>query len=154
MFKTVGKYSACLLIGAGIGFGLHWHYSGIYDLKQELKAERAKSKLKDGQHDITDRVVTEYIDRIVYVKGKTNEIVKEVPVYIPADIMLPGGFRLLHDAAVRGELSAAASLADARPVDAQTVARTIVENYGTCHEVREQLISLQEWVREQKDVSP
>lgn len=143
-----------LLSGLIVGWVVHGWYTGNKTADDRIAVAEAKTEKQAEQHAITDRVVTEYVDRIVYVKGKTNEIIKEVPVYIPADSSLPGGFRLLHDAAVRGGLPDTPSLTDARPVDTQTVARTITENYGTCHEIREQLISLQDWVNSQSQRQP
>lgn len=140
-----------LIIGIIAGWMAHGWYEGNQTADDRIAAAAAKTEKQAEQHAVTEKVVTEYVDRIVYVKGKTNEILKEVPVYIPADAMLPGGFRLLHDAAVRGELPESAGLADAQPIDAQTASTTVAENYGACHEVRERLIGLQQWVRAQRE---
>lgn len=141
----------------GLLFLTGWVSRGWYadskNADDRIAAAESKIEKQAEQHAITQRVVTEYVDRIVYVKGKTNEVVKEIPVYIPADSMLPGGFRLLHDAAVRSEFPESARSADASPVNTQDVARTVAENYGTCNEFREQLVSLQDWVRRQQGLN-
>lgn len=141
---------------AGLLFLAGWlacsWYTGSKNADDRIAAADAKTEKQSEQHAVTDRVVTEYVDRIVYVKGKTNEIVKEIPVYISGHSMLPGGFRLLHDTAVRGGFSISTRSADAQPVPTQDAARTIVENYGTCNEVREQLLSLQDWILKQKSL--
>lgn len=142
---------------AGLLFLMGWLARGWYaDSKtadERIAVAEAKMEKQSEQYVVTDRVVTEYVDRIVYVKGEINEIVKEIPVYISGDSMLPGGFRLLHDTAVRGGFSISTGSADAQPVSTQDAARTVVENYGTCHEVREQLVSLQTWIRQQQEVN-
>ena len=118
-------------------------------------AEQAAA-LATRQQDVTERVVTQYVDRVRTVREKAREIVKEVPVYVPADSCpLPSGFRLLHDAAALGvpPVPDAAARADAAPVPAQTAAATVADNYGTCRETAEQLRGLQAWVSQQRDAA-
>jgi len=95
----------------------------------------------------SERIVTKYVESIRIIKEKGKTITNEVPIYVPYDsCTLPGGFRVLHDAAASNEFPDAASITDAASVDAQVAATTVVENYSTCYEIREQLISLQDWV--------
>ena len=50
--------------------------------------------VKQGQ--ITERIVTQYVDRVKVIREAGETIIKEVPVYVPADSPdLPGGFRLI-----------------------------------------------------------
>ena len=85
--------------------------------------------------------------RIVTV---TETIIKEVPTYVKTtDCPMPGGFRVLADAAANGELPDPARVADAAPVAAATVAASVADNYGTCHENASCLSGLQDWVRAQ-----
>lgn len=83
----------------------------------------------------------------------TKTIIKEVPTYVKTtDCPMPGGFRVLHDAAANGELPDPARVADAAPAAAATVATTIADNYGTCQETAARLSGLQDWVRAQRDL--
>lgn len=96
-----------------------------------------------------DRIVTQFVDRerVIYKTGET--IIREVPIYVPDDsCSLPGGFRVLYDAAARGELPDPAEVAHARPVAAQAVAAGTVDNFTTCHANAAQLAALQSWIRE------
>ena len=147
---SLGLVALALFLAGWFSHG--WH-AGSKTADDRIAAAEAKAVRQSEQHAVTDHVVTEYVDRIIYVKGKTNEVVKEIPVYIPADSMLPGGFRLLHDAAVRSDFPESARSADASPVNTQDVARTVTENYGACNEFREQLVSLQDWVRRQQGLN-
>lgn len=105
------------------------------------------------QAEVTTQVVTQYVDRWRTVHDAGQTIIKEVPVYVPADSpALPGGFRLLHDAAATGQLPDAAGSADAATVSAQDAAETVAGNYLTCRENAEQLMALQGWVREQRGI--
>lgn len=111
-----------------------------------------------AQAHATTQVVTKYVDRIQVVRQRGSDIIKEVPIYVSdsADATacsLPGGFRVFHDAAAQGELPNPARRADAPAVAAQDAAVTVADNYSSCHANAEQLKSLQEWVRNQHEVS-
>jgi len=110
--------------------------------------------VKQRQADATVQVVTQYVDRVHTVREVGQTIIKEVPVYVPADSpALPGGFRVLHDAAARGELPETARAADAPGVAAQDLADTLAANYLTCRETAEQLTALQVWVAQQRGIN-
>lgn len=85
-------------------------------------------------------------ERVVY-----RDIIKEVPSYVPSDLpMLPGPFRMLHDAAATGSPlpeAGGASAADAAAVTPAALARTITENYERCRNNQQRLTALQEIVR-------
>lgn len=98
------------------------------------------------QGEITKQVVTEYRDRIKVIRETGQTIIKEVPIYVPVDsCQLPGGFRVLHDAAARGELPDPSAGANAAPVPASDVAVTTSTNYTGCRETIEQLNKFQQW---------
>lgn len=107
----------------------------------------AVAAVKQRQAEATVQVVTQYVDRVHTVREVGQTIIKEVPVYVPADSpALPGGFRLLHDAATRGEPPDTTVAADAPSVPAQDLAATVAANYLTCRENAEQLTALQAWI--------
>lgn len=113
----------------------------------------AVASVKQRQAETTVQVVTQYVDRVHTVRVAGETIIKEVPVYVPADSpTLPGGFRLLHDAAARGELPDATGAADASAVPAQDLAATVAANYLACRESAEQLTALQAWVTRQSGI--
>lgn len=119
----------------------------------EYQAEQARAAVPVivRQGAVTERIITKYRDRIVQVKGETVTIEKEIPVYVPpsADCVLPRGWVLLHDAAATRAVPPAPGGVDVTTpaVAASEALRGVVENYGTCHIVRSQLIALQEWLR-------
>ncbi len=143
------------LAGALLAFG--WVKGASHEQAKadaaNLSATARTAIVRQRQAEATVQVLTKYVDRVrtVHVAGET--IIKEVPVYVPADSpALPGGFRLLHDAAATGQLPNAAGIANAAPAPAQDAAETVAANYLTCRENAEQLTALQEWVREQSHV--
>lgn len=119
------------------------------------RGKRRLDELKAKQSKVTVKVETRYLDRVKVIREKGQTIVRNVPVYVPAgSCELPGGFRVLHDAAAQGELPDPASVADAAAVPAQDAAATVADNYATCHESAERLTSLQDWVRRQQELAP
>ena len=141
--------AVALLAVALMGFG--WvkgagHVQAQWDAA-EARQQAVVAGVKIRQAETTVTVVTKYVDRVQYVRTSAAAIEKEIPIYVPLDTpALPGGFRLLHDAAVRGEPADPARGLDAAPVAAQDLARTLAANYAACRETGEQLIALQEWV--------
>ena len=111
-----------------------------------------------AQAQVTERIVTQYVDRVRIVREQADAIIREVPVYVPQscdpDGRLPAGWRVLHDAAASGQPADPARTADAQPVAPDAAAETVARNYLTCRETAEQLTALQQWVREQAAVQP
>lgn len=145
----------CLLaLGAAL-YGTGW-LKGASHVEARQQAELGArhiqlAQTRQRQAEATVQVVTRYVDRVHTVRTAGQTIIKEVPVYVPADSpALPGGFRLLHDAASRGELPDPANTADAPAVPAPDLATTIAANYLSCRENAEQLTALQAWVVSQQ----
>lgn len=145
-----------LLAVALIGFG--WikgavHVQAQWDAAVQQQAlQTSATRLR--QAEATVKVVTEYVDRVRVVREKGDTIIREVPVYVPAQAdaacTINRGFVRLHDAAAAGELPEPAGDADAPAagIALSTVAETVAGNYQSCHENAEQLRALQGWVRE------
>lgn len=131
----------------------------IYEEWIEANVEAAKQANKTilKQQVVTERVVEKFRDRIVKVKGETQVIIKEVDRYVPptADVRLPFGWRLLHDAATTGAVPPPTKGLDvtAPDVGAAFALTRVVGNYGTCRATAEKLIALQSWVREQYETT-
>lgn len=143
---------------------LAWVYVAGYASGKASEQDKAKTAeikqlreaFEQGQAlgTVRDVVVTEYVDRerIIYKTGKT--ITKEVPVYVTpaadAACTLTRGFVRLHDGAAANVLPGPSEPADADPAGIALSAATevIADNYTTCHATRNELVSLQQWVRE------
>lgn len=154
----VWKLAGVVALLAALFFGGCNHGKSIVQAKWETeKQAQAAAALKQvaARADATVNVVTKYVERRIAVKERGAEIVKEVPVYVPysSACRLPGGWRLLHDAAASGVLPDPARRADAAPVTAADAATTVAANYAKCHETAEQLTALQAWVRAQEQIS-
>lgn len=156
--KIIGAVLISILL-AGFLSGVLWSKrnqalteaaQSVADAKEEVRTEKVKVK-----------VVTEYIDRVVEIKVKGDEIIKKVPVYVPSDdcVVTPDAVRVLNAAASKTlQLSGAATRADdpAGAVEGDlipcaTLARAVTvvaENYLQYHRLSAQLEALQAFIRE------
>lgn len=133
-------------------WGHHQFNAGVESTKREFAAVQAG--VVTLQTQITTQIETEYVDRVhtVYETGKT--IIKEVPVFIPADSVIGGGWRVLYDSAVQGVIPDPAAIADASPVPLRDAATTAVSNLTTCRAEIVKLEGLQQWIRQQQELLP
>lgn len=134
-------------------YGQDRYAAGQADTKAEWDAsiERGKKeidRLRAAANKVSTKVVTRYIDRVKVVREKSDAIVQQVPVYLPAGSgLLPGGFRLLHDAGSANQpVPSGTDPFAAASVPAETAAATVLGNYGTYHQVAARLTALQDWV--------
>ena len=139
---------------------IYGYMKGLSVGEQKLKVFRAESiaqyeKLQSAyekaKNAVNEKIVTEYVDRIVYVtkwRTKNVEIIKEVP----SNCELSAGWVHVHDSAAEGRdanSTAAADGASSEIKDTEALA-TVVDNYGTCAANAETLTALQNWVKEQQ----
>lgn len=137
-------------------------YVGIQNARLNSAEDRAQlaegakanlqSELAEARGNV--RVVTRYVDRVQVVRERGATIMKEVPVYVTAEAdarcPVPVGFVRVHDAAAQNlplHRPAGDPDAPAPGVTLSAVAGTVAGNYQQCHEVREQLIGLQDYVQ-------
>lgn len=136
----------------------------VYSQWLEERAEQARQAVavvtKQGR--VTERVVTEYRDRVIEQAGIRETIDREVVKYVeqtgtagPGACGLDNRWVRLHDAAAAGSLPPAAGGTDAAPsgLTAAAALPGITGNYGTCRETADRLTALQAWVRGQFEVT-
>lgn len=143
--------AAAALIGSGWIKGAG-HVYAQWDAAVQQQALQAAAA-RERQARVTVKVVTQYVDRVRVVREKGDTIIKEVPVYVPAQA----------DAAALSTVALCACTtlppqANCPPppeilmrppqgLALSAVAGTVAANYQTCHENAEQLWALQRWVR-------
>ena len=148
------------LILLGVALALWFGYAAWAHHQQGIGYDRAKAEYakqaeetdekREAVAPVLEAAHKKAIEKIVVV---TETIIKEVPTYVKAtDCPMPGGFRVLHDAAADGTLPDPAAIADAAPAAAADVATTVAINYGTCREIAQRLTDWQGWVRAQQDL--
>lgn len=142
-------------------FGYGWlegaaHVQDRWDAANGKQALQVANVEKE-QAEATVKVVTEYVDRVKVVRQAGETIIKEVPIYVPAQAdaacLVPRGFVRLHDAAAEGIVPEPAGDSDATPagVALSAVAGTVAENYTACRANAEQLSALQSWIIDMKE---
>lgn len=125
-----------------------------WDLANEQTAKQI-AELQAKQAEVTTKVVTEYITKVQTVKQKGDTIVKYVDRYITqeqdSNCVIGNNVVSLHDAAAENRIPTTAEVTDARAseVKISELTKAVTDNYGTCNQIREQVIGLQNWIREQ-----
>jgi hypothetical protein len=117
--------------------------------KIEADSQSLRAELEKKNSEIIQNVIIEYIDRerIIY-KNKIvyRDVIKEV--LMPAQCPMTNGWVEVHDAAATQTVPIIGDNYDQNSnyndIDALMV---VVDNYTTCHQIRNQLIALQDWVR-------
>jgi hypothetical protein len=141
--------AGCYMLG-GYGIEMAWR-----ERVKELEAKVAAAEEKSQQTNIViqERVVTKVkvIRENVYINKELN---KEVGKQLDAQCTLPRSAVVLHDSASRNEVASGPASTDGTSsgVKASELLNTVIDNYGTCNEVREKLKAWQVWYREQKEI--
>jgi len=135
----------------GVLYSNSWWQAKVKEM--ELKIAQAEAKAAQ----VNEKIITKYIEKIKVVKEKTNENIKYVETFITKhdnSIVFPKSFIMLHDSASQNEVPGSAGSLDESPSDvkASELLSTVVENYGTCYELRETVVAWQDWYKAQKEV--
>ena len=147
LLKIAGIAIFCfgvLLEGATFGVDL---YKPQWEKAQaEVTAINAKAPI------ITEKIVTQYRDRIKIIKEKGDEIPTYVTIKNDVDCSLHVSTIVLLNAASENSIPDPTGRVDESPsgVALSTLTKSVAENYTTYNEVAQQLRSLQNWVKEQK----
>lgn len=144
----------CLIGSLWLGYHTwaeHQREIGRTEMRDQYAAQAKKTD--DKRAAVSSPIAEQHAKAVVQIRTIYKTITKEVPVYVPSDSCpLPGGFRVLHDAAANGEIPDPASIPDAAIVPAQDAAATVAENYGTCRETAQRLTDLQAWAKAQQAI--
>ena len=141
---------ATALFSFGLYLGNEIGVSSCYEAQIKAQAHSIETGIKQGV--VSDNTVTEYVDRVQIVQGKSRTIIKEIPIYVKDTCTLSAGWRMLHDSAVKSELPDPTRDSDERTVTATDALETVATNYGLCYENSQTLQALQSWVREQSSI--
>ena len=147
---------AAALFSAGLYVGHKWGVSSCYEATIEAQAHSIETGIK--QAVVSDQTVTKYVDRVQIVQGKSREIIKEVKVYVTekndVQCMVNTGFVRMWNDANSSSISASSGNSDetASTVILSEVATQHAKEALICNETEQQLLSLQEWVREQSSI--
>lgn len=144
-------FGAMIVVGA-FGFG---YMKGNSHAEAELQAFAAKSaqqvaELEKKNTEISNKVVTQYVDRVNTIKEKEYVYLDKAKNNVPAQHDMSNGWVYTHDiSATNGDAdSTRASDASTSGIKDNQALLTIVSNYSRCLQNSEQLINLQKWIND------
>jgi len=116
------------------------------------KASTQVAELEKKNAEISNNVVTEYVDRTNTIREKEYVYIDTAKNIVPSQSVMSNGWVFTHDS------SATASDADpTRASDASSSGITdttalvgIITNYSRCQQNAQQLIALQKWIADNK----
>jgi hypothetical protein len=135
----IKAFAVAAIVGGAFAAG--WGFCSAHN-SHVLLAQAGEIAKKEAVTAVSvDKIVTQYVDRIV---------TKEVKVYVPSKDntcrVLDGNFRLFYDSAITG-LPYTAGDPDAAPSSIDSVAASIAANFDSCAKNSDQLKALQDWAR-------
>lgn len=149
------KLMAILFIvlgAAGWGYMKGSAHAEIELANYQAKAEKQISNLKTENVRISDNVTTEYVDRTNTIRD-TEIIYRDRLVGLgEGQNNLSNGWVELHDAAAKLANPDALLASDKSPsgiMDNSALA-VVLTNYSVCHQNKQQLISLQSWITQNR----
>jgi hypothetical protein len=149
------KLMAILFIvlgAAGWGYMKGSAHAEIELANYQAKAEKQISELKTENTKISDNVTTEYVDRTNTIRD-TEIIYRDRLVGLgEGQNNLSNGWVELHDAAAKLANPDALLASDKSPsgiMDNSALA-VVLTNYSVCHQNKQQLISLQSWITQNR----
>lgn len=142
-----------LVLGAaGWGYMKGSAHAEIELANYQAKAEEQISSLKTENVKISDNVTTEYVDRTNTIRD-TEIIYRDRLVGLgESQNNLSNGWVELHDAAAKLANPDALLASDKSPsgiMDNSALA-VVLTNYSVCHQNKQQLISLQSWITQNR----
>jgi hypothetical protein len=130
------------------------------DTKGQLRFEQFKLEmtqrvavLNQQIAEAEAQIVVKYVDRIQTV-NETRVVFRDRIEYVPSSCELSQGWVNVHDSAIRAErvsIEDAGQSGQSGVTDIQAL-QIVTDNYLTCEQTRQQLMSLQRWVREISEV--
>lgn len=141
-------YPLILLFGVSIGWTANgWRLNGdITDMKLDIanQAETLRLAAQKRINTIDSKGAARTKKQAATDQSLLAKVETNVPNTLP---LLPGSFRVQHDADATGEEIVDSRTADARPVAPKDVARTVSANYADARSDKERLRELQAIVR-------
>lgn len=158
MFGMIPLPYKLLAIGAAlIGVFIFGYMKGSAYAEAELARFSAKkaeqvAELEKKNAEISNKVVTEYVDRVNTIREKEYVYLDRAKNNVPSQFTMSNGWVHTHDASASSSDADPTRSSDASP---STIKDTdaligIIRNYAICQSNAVQLIELQRWIIENK----
>jgi hypothetical protein len=116
-------------------------------------AEKAAAKtitMQQHNNQITDKIVVKYVDRVDTIKEKQYVYLDQAKNSVPSTEYLPNAWIYVHDSSVNltpidSLKSSDSTLSDIKD---NVALETVIQNYSTCLQTSQQLINLQQWIKD------
>lgn len=141
-----------VLGAAGWGYMKGSAHAEIELANYQAKAEKQISELKTENTEISNTVTTEFVDRVNTIHDKETIYRDRLVNLGESTNNLSSGWVELHDAAAKLADPDAQLAGDKSPsgiMDNSALA-VVMGNYSVCHQNKQQLISLQKWIADNK----
>jgi hypothetical protein len=138
-----------LVIGVWFEGGISNNDAWLAKVKEmEIKVAKAEAQSLEANVKIVTKIVTK--EKII--KETTNENVQAVTKYITDECKLSNVGVSLHNSSSRNEVPSSTidTIRGTSEIKTAELLTTVIENYGTYHEVVNRLKGWQEWYKEQK----
>jgi hypothetical protein len=148
-----------LLAGAAliIGVFFYGYMKGSAYAEAELqrfaaKASQQVADLEKKNSEISNKVVTEYVDRTNTIREKEYVYIDTAKNVVPSQSVMSNGWVFTHDssATARDADPTRASDATSSGITDTTALVGIITNYSRCQQNAQQLIALQKWITDNK----
>ena len=144
---------ALSLFGFGYSKGLQVSKEKIalFEARSRADYEKLRAAYEKLKNDVNEKVVIQYVDRIVEVvkwRTKNVTIVKEVP----SNCELSNGWVHVHDSSAEARDADRAAAADGTSSEIKDTEalETVVDNYGICAANAEKVKAWQKWYTDQQ----
>jgi len=158
----IGQYGRIIKIGSVVLLTASIKFEGGLNVEREWRARVAEMEEKvkiaeEKSREVNTVIKTRYIEKIKVVKETTNaniQYVEKVVTKYDNLCTLSNAAIVVHDSASQNIVakSTGGTIEGTSDVKASTLLGTVTQNYGTYYEIREQLISWQEWYKKQKKI--
>ncbi len=142
---------------AAIGGYSWWVYDAGRDSVQakwdaaNVKSQAEIMRLREAAGKVTTKIEYRTVEKVRTIHEKGDTIIRYRDRFVPADSgMLPGGFRLFYDAAIKNTVPDPARIPDAAPVPVTDVADTHAANAKLCNIAYATVAGWQAWAQEQE----
>lgn len=145
MFYVLAILSALVL---GMGWLIDHQRNELEGTRQSLIATKQAYDQESSRREASETSLAGLITDKARIVATNKELNRALKTLIPAGTPdLPGGFRVLHDAAAAGVLPEAPSGPPAAPVAAEDAASVVNDNYAACREQDAAYQRLQQWLQ-------
>lgn len=144
-----------LILGTTFFFGHHMNEQKWLDRVKEMETKVAVAEQKS--HEVNTVIETKVVEKVKLIKDTKNankETAKLITKQLDSSCTVPESTVMLINSASQNEVARSSTVSDgsASNVRASEIVETVVENYSRYNELREKLISWQEWYKDQKKI--